>query len=108
MSNGLLLFYTTVETKVEAHDLAKVLIESRFVACVNIIDRVESFYRWEGRVNCSSEVIVLIKTIDIHFDKVNELICKHHKYSVPCVLSLSVSSHNDDYNEWIAELFSAK
>lgn len=84
------LIYTTVSSRDDAKKLAELLLEKNLAACIQIIDGVVSIYRWEGEVQESYEIGVLIKTTRsseaIKFLKTN------HPYSMPCILSGSVNS----------------
>ena len=56
--------YITTGSRDEADQIGKALVESRMAACVNIIDRMQSIYRWEGKIQEDSEVILIAKTTD--------------------------------------------
>jgi periplasmic divalent cation tolerance protein len=47
---GIVLVYMTAGDKTEARAIGKALIESNLAACVNIIDPMNSLYRWEGKL----------------------------------------------------------
>ena len=45
-----------------AEKLARTLVEEQLAACVNVVPGVRSFYRWEGRVQDDSEILLVAKT----------------------------------------------
>ncbi len=49
MVASLSLLYVTFPDKQEALQMARVLLEKRFIACANILDSVTSVYPWEGQ-----------------------------------------------------------
>ena len=57
----ILLVQTTCPNKESAQVLAKKLLAQGLAACVNIIDGVESHYRWEGEYRQGQEALMLIK-----------------------------------------------
>ena len=42
--------YMTASSKAEAQKIGKALVESRLAACVNILDNMESIYRWDEEI----------------------------------------------------------
>ena len=49
---------TTTASKDEAQKIARVLVEQRLAACVNVVGPVDSTYSWLGRVEQSSEYLL--------------------------------------------------
>ena len=97
----MVLFYTTIATKDEALILASKIIDANPGACINIADNITSIYRWEGKIETSKEVFMLIKALKTHSKKIVELIKKYHPYTTPCILSVNCDSHNQDYEGWL-------
>jgi periplasmic divalent cation tolerance protein len=65
---------TTAPNIEEARKLANVLVEARLAACVNIVPQVESIYRWEGKIEAASELLLVIKTTAERWPDVREKI----------------------------------
>lgn len=78
------------------------LVESRLVACVNLLGGVESVYRWKGNVETASEVLVVIKTVASTYDRVQSLILEHHPYELPEIVAVPVVQGLAPYLQWIA------
>ncbi|MDJ1407746.1 MAG: divalent-cation tolerance protein CutA [Candidatus Midichloria sp.] len=100
-NNKLAVFYTTLSSKEEATFIARKIIENQISVCINIINNVSSIYKWEGKLESCNEVIMLIKTLEANSDKVCKLIKDYHPYSVPCLISFDVESHNLEFNNWL-------
>ena len=103
MYNNLRIIYITTGSKEEARSIGRLLVEQRLAACVNIIDGMESIYRWEGKIEESAEAILIAKT---HYSKVKALTEKVkslHSYKCPCVISIPLSEEegNADYIKWL-------
>jgi periplasmic divalent cation tolerance protein len=93
--------YMTTGTAEEARAIGKALVEEEFAACVNIVDGMQSIYRWEGQVCEAQEVVLIAKT---RSDQVGPLIARVkelHTYECPCVLALPILEGNPAYLEWI-------
>ena len=56
----------------EAERLARLLIEGRLAACVGIVPRVRSFYRWKGAVESSGECLLIVKSSRGLFDRLDK------------------------------------
>jgi len=93
--------YMTAGTVEDAHAIGKVLVDENFAACVNILDGMQSIYRWEGQVCEEREAVLIAKT---RSDQVEHLIARVkelHAYECPCVLALPILEGNPAYLEWI-------
>ena len=86
----------------KAAELARLLVEGRFAACVNVIDQVESFYFWEGKLNRDAESLLLIKTAATRLEALTQALLAAHPYEVPEVIALGVSGGNPQYLAWVA------
>lgn len=86
-----------------AQDLARRLVEERVAACVNVLDRVQSFYFWEGKLQNDAESLLLIKTAPGRLEALTAAILRAHPYQVPEVIALEVAGGNPRYLEWVAE-----
>jgi periplasmic divalent cation tolerance protein len=84
--------------------LARTLVEERLAACVNVIPRVVSVYRWQGEIEQNDEVLLIIKTAaTVDLEKMKDRLLTVHPYDVPELLLLPVSYGLDKYLDWIAQ-----
>jgi periplasmic divalent cation tolerance protein len=95
------LVLTTVGAEFDARALARALVEAKLAACVNIIDRMHSIYRWEGRVTDDEEQLLLIKTSDARVDELREELFRLHPYDVPEFVVLPIDATSDAYGAWL-------
>ena len=104
-ANGLVLALTTEANAALAQNLARALLERRLVACVSI-HPVQSHYRWDGALQCSDEVQLLIKTSAQHLDALRLAVSELHSYDTPEWLCWPVTAASA-YGAWaVAELSS--
>jgi len=97
-----IVIYCTVPNKNEGKEIAKALVESNYAACVNIIDKIESIFSWDGEIMEEKEAMLMIKTQREHFENVNRVIQKLHSYNVPEVIALPILEADETYLKWIA------
>ena len=100
-SNVVLVLVTAPDLKT-GRGLAAGALESRLVACANLIPRIESHYWWRGKLESSPEVLIIFKTTKAHLKRLEKLIVAKHPYDTPEFLVLPISAGNERYLEWIA------
>ncbi len=62
MFYNLRLVYITTKDKQKAKKIGKTLVKENLAACVNIVDGMETIYRWEGEIIEDTEAILIAKT----------------------------------------------
>jgi periplasmic divalent cation tolerance protein len=98
---GVLL--TTTPTRDEAARIAKLLIDEKLAACVQLLP-IESFYFWQGKTQNEAEVLLLVKTRCSLFEKSIARIKEIHSYTVPEIVALPFSAGFAGYLNWIDEV----
>ena len=97
------LVLTTAGSAEEARKIARHIMEQRLAACVNIVPKIESVYRWQGKVESSSEWLLLIKTTVEKFPNVRNAIRELHSYDLPECIAIVVEDGSMEYLDWIAD-----
>jgi periplasmic divalent cation tolerance protein len=93
----------TCGSAAEGERLARSLVEERLAACVNRIPAVQSVYRWEGKVEESTEELLVIKTRADLFAALEKRVRELHSYSVPEVIALPIMNGSEAYLKWLGE-----
>jgi periplasmic divalent cation tolerance protein len=103
MYRNLRLLYITTSDKKEARKIGRALVEENLAACVNIIDGMNSIYKFKGEIQEDAECILIVKTHFSRVRKVTRLVKEMHSYEVPCVISLTITEDegNEDYLDWL-------
>ncbi|PCJ59815.1 MAG: divalent-cation tolerance protein CutA [Rhodospirillaceae bacterium] len=97
------LVYITASSLKEAEQIARDLVTCRLVACANVIDRVRSFYWWQGEVKNDCEALVIAKTQAACVDAVIARVKERHSYDCPCVVTWPLGAGNPGFLDWIAQ-----
>jgi periplasmic divalent cation tolerance protein len=92
---------STCATEAEAETLARSMVEQRLAACVNVIPRIRSYYRWKGALESADECLLLIKSSRDRFPQLMAALEKAHSYEVPEVLALQVVDGAANYLNWL-------
>jgi periplasmic divalent cation tolerance protein len=97
------IVFTTAGSADEARQIAQELVELRLAACVNIVPQIESFYRWEEKVERATEWLLLIKTTAESFERVRNTIQQLHSYDLPECVMLEIRDGSSQYLNWLGE-----
>jgi periplasmic divalent cation tolerance protein len=103
MTPDFVLVLTTLGAGADAAAFARVLVEERLAACVNLLPEMRSIYRWQGRVHDEPERQVLIKTSAARLDALRRRIGELHSYDVPELIVLRIADGGEAYLRWVAE-----
>jgi len=99
---------TTAGSEEEARKIARHLVERRIAACVNLVPKITSIYRWQGNVDEAQEWLLIVKTTAAAFDQVREVIAELHSYELPECISVVIEDGSPAYLQWIAESVAAR
>jgi len=98
------LFIVTINRLDDGKKIAKILVENKLAACVNIIQNVISIYEWKGKMEEDSEYILLIKTTEEKSDLLIQKIQEIHSYETPECIGLRIEKGSKNYLNWIDDV----
>ncbi len=96
------VFVTAANLK-EAKKIASVVVKERLVACVNIVKKIESIYWWQGKIEKSAEVLLIMKTKISLAKKLIKKVKSLHSYKVPEIIMFPIIAGNPDYLKWMED-----
>jgi periplasmic divalent cation tolerance protein len=102
MSDELIIF-VTAPNEDEARRIAETVVEERLAACVNIINGVESIYRWQGEVARDRELLLIIKTTSGCYGALERRVKELHSYTTPEVIAFRIERGSASYLDWIRD-----
>jgi periplasmic divalent cation tolerance protein len=98
-----LLAISTFPDAEVAQRVSQQLVEERLVACANILPRVQSIYRWKGKLETTEETVVFFKTTRERFSGLRSRLKELHPYDVPELIAFEIADGLPDYLRWISE-----
>ena len=92
--------YVTASNEAEGKHIAKGLLAQKLAACVNL-SPVVSMYEWNGKLEESAEVLLMIKTQTQLVPELTAAVKALHSYEVPEVISVPVGQGSEAYFSWV-------
>jgi len=96
------IIVSTYPDKKTVTKTANELVKKRLAACVNI-SKISSIYSWKGKIENTSEFLVLFKTTQKNKNALKKAIKKMHPYDIPEIVEIDISSINQPYLKWLIE-----
>lgn len=96
-----IVIYCTVPNKKEGKEIAKALVEKKLAACVNIVEKMESVFSWDGEICEEHEALMIIKTRKELFERIRIRIQDMHSYNVPEIIAMPIVEADETYLKWI-------
>ena len=92
---------STFPSSEKAAEIARVLVDERLCACVNLVPAVRSIYRWQGAIHDDAEVLAIVKTTAERVQALRDRLIALHPYELPEALVLPVADGHAPYLAWV-------
>ena len=96
-----IVLVTAPDLKV-ARILARAALAEKLIACANLVPKMESHYRWEGKIESATEVLMILKTRKSALKALEKLVLSRHPYETPEFLVLPLTAGNRKYLDWLS------
>jgi len=95
------IVFSTFPTEDKAAEVARALVDERLAACVNLVPRIRSIYRWKTEVCDEAETLAVIKTTHDRFAAMQARLVELHPYEVPESIMVPVDGGHAPYLAWV-------
>jgi periplasmic divalent cation tolerance protein len=102
-----IVVFSACATEEEAEKIARMLVEARLAACVNIVPGARSIYRWQGAIESAAEWLLVIKSSRQIFARLCAALERSHSYQIPEVLAVPVVEGAPNYLNWFEDQLDA-
>ncbi len=99
--SDVLIILCTFPDAAKARQIGTALVERQLAACVNLVPAVESIYRWQSKIEISTEVLAIFKTSSELFPQFETALTMLHPYEVPEIIALFPDQINAPYHAWL-------
>ena len=96
-----IVIFITVPDKKEAKNIASRLVKNKLAACVNIVEKLESLFWWQGKVDQAKETLLIVKSKKEKLAKIIKVVKSLHSYEVPEIIALPIIGGYKPYLNWI-------
>lgn len=104
----MIMGFISYGSKEEACQHASDLVEKDYVACAKVLPGIKSFYKWEGKLESSEEVYLIIKSLKEKIPEIKEYLNTKHSYDVYEFIYTEATSANEDYYKWVKQMLGSK
>lgn len=95
------LIYVTVPSVEEAKLIAREVLTERVCACVNLMPQASSLYWWQGNIEESQEIVMILKTHESLVEKAMARIRALHSYDCPCITAIKIDQADNNFTKWL-------
>jgi periplasmic divalent cation tolerance protein len=96
----MIMILTSIDQAEQAQWITQQLLEKRLAACVQQTSGTSS-YRWQGKLECSQEYYLHIKTTPELKEQVIAWLEQHHPYETPEII-VQERVCSEAYGEWLS------
>jgi periplasmic divalent cation tolerance protein len=107
-NSSFIIILITVPTKKEAQKISDKLLQKKLIACINIIEKVNSLFWWKNKVNSAKEILLVAKTQRKFFNDILKTVKPLHSYDIPEIIAVPIIDADKNYLNWIEESFEKK
>ena len=97
------MVYTSCDDEDACREIARLVLDRRLAACVQVMAPMTSFYWWDDQIASDSEYLVSMKSDRSLFEQLAAAIRSIHPYEVPEIVATDISALDHDYADWMKE-----
>ncbi len=91
---------TTVGTRADALELARVAVDRGDAACVQVLGPMMSVYRWKGNLEEAEEFLCLMKVPVEGLQRLIDFVEERHPYDTPEITAVDSIFTDERYLAW--------
>lgn len=95
--------FITFPDLASAERMARLLVEQRLAACVNIFPGIRSVYKWDNQVQTETEVLAFIKSSEELLDPLVAAVRAHHPYQLPAITAFKADYLPEEVRHWLRQ-----
>ncbi|MCM8799636.1 MAG: divalent-cation tolerance protein CutA [Candidatus Omnitrophica bacterium] len=96
-----IVVFVTCANKKEAEEIASFLVRKKLAGCVNIIEKIDSIFWWQKKIEKTKESLLIIKSKGDKFAQLIKMVKRIHSYRVPEIIAIKIFKGEKDYLNWL-------
>jgi periplasmic divalent cation tolerance protein len=96
-----LIVLCTLDDADKAKTIARTLVEEKLAACVSLLPGATSIYFWEGKLQESAEILLVIKTRSPLWKRLRSRLKALHPYKTPEIVGIKMQKTDRKYADWL-------
>jgi periplasmic divalent cation tolerance protein len=94
---------TTTDSRAEAMELARAVVQARLAACAQVAGPVASTYWWEDEIERAEEWLLLMKLPAARYQELVSFLTERHSYDEPEIVATPIVAGSESYLSWIED-----
>jgi periplasmic divalent cation tolerance protein len=94
---------TTTDSRAEAVELARAVVEARLAACAQVAGPIASTYWWEDGLERAEEWLLMLKLPADRYDDLAEFLTERHSYDEPEIVATAIVAGSPSYLDWLED-----
>jgi len=103
MPSSTLITLCTCPSQTVAEEIANSLVKQGIAACINIIPKITSIYKWQDKIEKDDETLMLIKTDQSRYQDLEQALLSLHPYELPEIIAVPVEQGLTGYLNWVTQ-----
>ncbi len=99
-ATDMVLLYVPCRDAAEAEKLLRGALAEKLAACGHIGAAISSIYAWQGKIEQTQEVPLLLKSRPAQADSLRVWLQSQHSYEVPAIITVPATV-NAEYGQWL-------
>ncbi len=97
----IIIGYITTASERDSKRIAEALLSKHYIACANIVPKINSLFWWKGKIEKQKESLLVIKTQKKWENDIIAEVKRIHGYEVPCIEFWRAEKANPDFEKWV-------
>jgi periplasmic divalent cation tolerance protein len=97
------IIVSTINNQSAGEALVTQLVSEGLIACGNLLPSTTSIYRWQGKIERESEILIILKTRAERLSELEERYHELHPYEVPEFVVLTPETVSKPYLQWLLD-----
>lgn len=101
MNKNMIIGYVSYPNTEEARKAARYMVDKDIVACAKVLNNLDVYYKYEGKLNEDKESYLIIKSLENKISDIKDYLKSNHPYQIHEFIYSTVNAGNEEYYKWV-------